>query len=164
MAGGPAPIDGMRRCPPGEERRLRSGWSAAVAMPRSEHPRPAAIGSGPSCPHDLVAVRVQGYSPFAIWMFRSAAQRRGLSSSGRSEPSGVMRHFMSFKRSRSRTSRSSPDSHGIVVVDDLFPDLTTGFRVAEFSWLLRAGVVREVMTSLPQLEDHLPSFLELYPD
>ena len=75
-----------------------------------------------------------------------------------------MRRFSSLRRTSSRTSGSGPTPHGIVVVDDLFPNLVTGFRVAEFSWLLRAGVVREVMTSLAQLEDHLPSFLELYPD
>jgi len=75
-----------------------------------------------------------------------------------------MKKFNPLFRSTSRGSRPARNTHGIVIVDDLFPNLITGFRVAEFSWLLRAGVVREVMTSLPQLEEHLPSFLELYPD
>jgi glycosyltransferase involved in cell wall biosynthesis len=55
-------------------------------------------------------------------------------------------------------------SDGIVVLDDRFPDLMTGFRVAEFSWLLRQGVVREVMSTHPQLDEHLPAFVERYPD
>ena len=46
-------------------------------------------------------------------------------------------------------SRSIPDPHGVVIVDDRFPDLITGFRVAEISWMLWTGVVREVMTGLP---------------
>ena len=104
------------------------------------------------------------YSPCAICVCSSTARRGGLPGSVRSEIQGVMRKFSSLNRSRSRTRRSAANPHGIVIVDDLFPNLITGFRVAEFSWLLRAGVVREVMTSLAQLEDHLPSFLELYPD
>jgi len=36
---------------------------------------------------------------------------------------------------------------GVVVLDDYFPRLSTGFRVAEFSWMLRHGVVSEVLTT-----------------
>ena len=35
----------------------------------------------------------------------------------------------------------------IVILDDFFPDLSTGFRIAEFGWLLRRNVVDDVYTT-----------------
>ncbi|MGN8048185.1 glycosyltransferase family 4 protein [Curtobacterium sp. 22159] len=46
-------------------------------------------------------------------------------------------------------------SGGIVVVDDYFPSVGTGFRLAEFSWLLRRGVVSEVLTTVTPLDERI---------
>jgi glycosyltransferase involved in cell wall biosynthesis len=51
----------------------------------------------------------------------------------------------------------------VVVLDDFFPHLETGFRIAEFTWLLRRGVVDRVLTTA-SLETAMPSFRELYPE
>jgi glycosyltransferase involved in cell wall biosynthesis len=51
---------------------------------------------------------------------------------------------------------------GVVVLDDFFPNLQTGFRVAEFSWLMRRGVVERVL-STNHLGQLMPAFRDLYP-
>lgn len=51
---------------------------------------------------------------------------------------------------------------GVVVLDDYFPNLQTGFRVAEFTWLMRRGVVDRVL-STARLEPLMPAFREAYP-
>lgn len=56
------------------------------------------------------------------------------------------------------TSRS-----GVVVLDDIFPNLATGFRVAEFNWLMRRNAVSHVLTTQP-LVDHLPEYAKEYPE
>ncbi|MFC7431123.1 MULTISPECIES: glycosyltransferase [unclassified Agrococcus] len=47
---------------------------------------------------------------------------------------------------------------GVVIVDDHFPTVGTGFRIAEFSWLLRHGTVDRVATTSPNLEASLPAY------
>jgi glycosyltransferase involved in cell wall biosynthesis len=58
------------------------------------------------------------------------------------------------------------DQHGVtgvVVLDDFFPNLSTGFRIAEFNWMLRNRVIDAVYTTQP-LESALPAFRERYPE
>jgi len=52
----------------------------------------------------------------------------------------------------------------IVVLDDYFPRLETGFRVAEFSWLLEHHVVNEVMTTVAPLDEVAGPYRELHPE
>ncbi|MEO5533968.1 MAG: glycosyltransferase [Pseudolysinimonas sp.] len=51
----------------------------------------------------------------------------------------------------------------VVVLDDYFPRLETGFRIAEFTWLLEHSVVDRVATTWP-LEVPLPLYAELHPE
>ncbi|MGY1741608.1 MULTISPECIES: FkbM family methyltransferase [unclassified Blastococcus] len=51
-----------------------------------------------------------------------------------------------------------------VVLDDYFPTKGTGFRIAEFDWMLRHGVVAEVMTTIEPLEPLLAEYATLYPE
>jgi glycosyltransferase involved in cell wall biosynthesis len=44
------------------------------------------------------------------------------------------------------------------VLDDHFPTKGTGFRIAEFSWMLRHGVVLEVMTTATPLDELLAEY------
>jgi glycosyltransferase involved in cell wall biosynthesis len=44
---------------------------------------------------------------------------------------------------------------GIAIVDDYFPTVGTGFRLAEFSWLLRRDVVSEVLTTVEPLHERI---------
>lgn len=52
----------------------------------------------------------------------------------------------------------------IVILDDFFPDLSTGFRIAEFGWLLRRNVVDDVYTTARPLDELLGDFAESEPD
>ncbi|MDR6971587.1 glycosyltransferase [Leifsonia shinshuensis] len=52
---------------------------------------------------------------------------------------------------------------GVVVLDDIFPDLATGFRVAEFNWLMRRNAVSRVLTTQPLLHQ-LPPYAARYPE
>ena len=52
----------------------------------------------------------------------------------------------------------------IVVLDDYFPRLETGFRVAEFNWLLEHHVVNEVMTTVGPLDEVAGPYRELHPE
>lgn len=51
----------------------------------------------------------------------------------------------------------------VVVLDDYFPRLETGFRVAEFTWLLEHGEVAEVMSSTTPFEEVAAPFKKSYP-
>lgn len=53
---------------------------------------------------------------------------------------------------------------GIVVLDDYFPTKGTGFRIAEFDWMLRQGVVDEVMTTVPDLRSLVAEYATLHPE
>ncbi|MCZ2830305.1 FkbM family methyltransferase [Modestobacter sp. VKM Ac-2986] len=53
---------------------------------------------------------------------------------------------------------------GVVVLDDYFPTKGTGFRIAEFDWMLRQGVVAEVMTTVPDLPSLLTEYATLHPE
>jgi glycosyltransferase involved in cell wall biosynthesis len=52
---------------------------------------------------------------------------------------------------------------GVVVLDDHFPTKGTGFRIAEFDWLMRHGVVAEVMTTVTPLEPLLADYSAIHP-
>jgi glycosyltransferase involved in cell wall biosynthesis len=52
---------------------------------------------------------------------------------------------------------------GVVVLDDHFPTKGTGFRIAEFSWMLRHRVVSEVMTTATPLGDLLSEYSAVHP-
>ncbi|MGY2064411.1 FkbM family methyltransferase [Blastococcus sp. SYSU DS0619] len=61
-------------------------------------------------------------------------------------------------------SAAAPDgARGMVVLDDYFPTKGTGFRIAEFDWMLRHGVVAEVMTTIEPLEPLVSQYAELHP-
>jgi glycosyltransferase involved in cell wall biosynthesis len=49
------------------------------------------------------------------------------------------------------------------VLDDYFPTKGTGFRIAEFSWMLRHRVVSEVMTTATPLEELLAEYSAVHP-
>ncbi|MEO6117006.1 MAG: glycosyltransferase [Pseudolysinimonas sp.] len=51
----------------------------------------------------------------------------------------------------------------VVALDDFFPDLGTGFRVAEFTWMLRHDLIDQVLTTLP-LEGVSRAFSAAYPE
>jgi glycosyltransferase involved in cell wall biosynthesis len=53
--------------------------------------------------------------------------------------------------------------HGVVVLDDYFPTKGTGFRIAEFDWLMRHGVVSEVMTTIEPLDPLVAEYAQLHP-
>jgi hypothetical protein len=52
---------------------------------------------------------------------------------------------------------------GVVILDDIFPNLGTGFRVAEFNWLMKRDAVSHVLTTQPLLEQ-LPAYRAQYPE
>lgn len=52
----------------------------------------------------------------------------------------------------------------VVVLDDYFPRLTTGFRIAEFTWMLDHGVIDAVYTSVADAEEVIRAFGAEYPD
>ena len=52
---------------------------------------------------------------------------------------------------------------GMVVLDDYFPTKGTGFRIAEFDFMMRHGVVAEVMTTVDRLEPLVAEYATLYP-
>lgn len=52
----------------------------------------------------------------------------------------------------------------IVVLDDYFPRLETGFRVAEFTWLLEQDVVAEVMGSIQPFDEIAGPYRALHPE
>jgi hypothetical protein len=54
--------------------------------------------------------------------------------------------------------------HGVVVLDDYFPTKGTGFRIAEYDWLMRHGVVSEVMTTIEPLDPLVADYALLHPD
>ncbi|SOE01211.1 FkbM family methyltransferase [Blastococcus haudaquaticus] len=59
---------------------------------------------------------------------------------------------------------AEPDgARAIVVLDDYFPTKGTGFRIAEFDWMLRHGVVSEVMTTIEPLEPLITEYADLHP-
>lgn len=51
----------------------------------------------------------------------------------------------------------------IVVLDDFFPDLRTGFRVAEFTAHLRSGAVDAVLTTAEPFDELVAEFGRLHP-
>ncbi|MBB3676492.1 glycosyltransferase [Modestobacter versicolor] len=53
---------------------------------------------------------------------------------------------------------------GVVVIDDHFPTKGTGFRIAEYDWMLRHGVVSEVMTTAQPLEPLVAEYALLHPE
>lgn len=55
------------------------------------------------------------------------------------------------------------DRSRVVVLDDFFPDLSTGFRVAEFTWMLRHDLIEQVLTTRP-LEPVAKAFSAAYPE
>lgn len=52
----------------------------------------------------------------------------------------------------------------VVIVDDHFPTLSSGFRVSEFNELLSAGVVDEVLTTIGGFDDLLDAYRQRHPD
>ncbi|MFP3464612.1 glycosyltransferase family 4 protein [Leifsonia sp. SIMBA_070] len=52
---------------------------------------------------------------------------------------------------------------GVVILDDIFPNLATGFRVAEFNWLMKRDAVSRVLTTQPLLH-LLPEYATRYPE
>ncbi|MGY1751704.1 FkbM family methyltransferase [Blastococcus sp. SYSU D01042] len=62
------------------------------------------------------------------------------------------------------TPPATGQREAIVVLDDFFPTTSTGFRIAEFDWMLRSGVVAEVMTTVPDLSTRLAEYATLYPE
>ncbi|HEY2557265.1 MAG TPA: glycosyltransferase [Diaminobutyricibacter sp.] len=52
---------------------------------------------------------------------------------------------------------------GVVILDDIFPNLATGFRIAEFNWLMQRDAVSHVLTTQPLLET-LPLYVAQYPE
>lgn len=52
----------------------------------------------------------------------------------------------------------------MVVLDDYFPTKGTGFRIAEFDWMMRHGVVAEVMTTVDGLQPLVADYATLYPE
>lgn len=60
---------------------------------------------------------------------------------------------------------SDPDvTPRTLVLDDHFPVLSSGFRVAEFTQLMRAGLVDSVLTTMGPFESTLAPFAEQYRD
>ncbi|WP_147251455.1 FkbM family methyltransferase [Blastococcus sp. TBT05-19] len=57
----------------------------------------------------------------------------------------------------------APRRGGMVVLDDYFPAKGTGFRIAEFDWLLRHGVVAEVLTTVEPFAPVAAEHAALYP-
>lgn len=53
---------------------------------------------------------------------------------------------------------------GLVVLDDYFPNLTTGFRIAEYNWLLRHGLADEVLTTAEPWQHLAGRYAEAFPD
>lgn len=51
----------------------------------------------------------------------------------------------------------------VVVIDDHFPTLSSGFRLAEFTELLQSGVVDTVLTTMGPFDDLMAPFAERYP-
>lgn len=51
-----------------------------------------------------------------------------------------------------------------VILDDHFPTLSSGFRVAEFTELMRAGLVSEVLTTMGPFDEILKPFAKAYPE
>lgn len=51
-----------------------------------------------------------------------------------------------------------------VILDDHFPTLSSGFRLAEFTELMRAGLVDEVLTTMGPFDEVLAPFAERYPE
>jgi lipopolysaccharide transport system ATP-binding protein len=51
----------------------------------------------------------------------------------------------------------------IIVLDDFFPDLSTGFRIAEFGWLLRRNIVDDVYTTASPFDELLSDFAGIEP-
>lgn len=56
-------------------------------------------------------------------------------------------------------------THGgrVIILDDFFPNPLTGFRIAEFTWMMRHDIVQTVYTTQP-LEPLIESFGLFYPD
>jgi glycosyltransferase involved in cell wall biosynthesis len=52
---------------------------------------------------------------------------------------------------------------GVVALDDYFPAKGTGFRIAEFSWMLSHGVLSEVMTTATPLEELVAGYSAVHP-
>lgn len=57
----------------------------------------------------------------------------------------------------------APRPSGVVALDDFFPHLSTGFRVAEFTWMLRHELIDRVMTTRP-IQPVAKAFSAAYPD
>jgi hypothetical protein len=53
--------------------------------------------------------------------------------------------------------------YGVVALDDYFPAKGTGFRIAEFSWMLSHGVVSEVMTTATPLDHLIAGYSAVHP-
>jgi glycosyltransferase involved in cell wall biosynthesis len=51
----------------------------------------------------------------------------------------------------------------VVILDDFFPNLASGFRVAEYNWLLKRKAVAAALTTQP-LAAVLPLYAQRYPD
>ena len=68
--------------------------------------------------------------------------------------------------SDSRITTSTPGSRkcDIVVIDDFFPNLTTGFRVAEYIHYLRVFPDLLVASTIGDFKEQHAQFRELYPD
>lgn len=59
---------------------------------------------------------------------------------------------------------ASRRSAALVVVDDFFPNLLTGFRVAEYNGYLETFGSLRVLSSAPEFAEHHAAYAELYPE
>ncbi|MGY1885753.1 FkbM family methyltransferase [Blastococcus sp. SYSU DS0753] len=133
--------------------------------------------------HDwLIALAVSGYGPVGLLpgaapAHRAPRERVGSLVSGHLHllAPGVVRELGAAtgasddpadeSAAEPPASVAAPDgARGIVVLDDYFPTKGTGFRIAEFDWMLRHGVVAEVMTTVSDLRPLVAEYATLHPE
>lgn len=52
----------------------------------------------------------------------------------------------------------------LVILDDFFPEPTTGFRIAEFTYLLESGTAKQVFTTANNIETSIGQLAQLHPN
>lgn len=60
-------------------------------------------------------------------------------------------------------ARRSPDAGGLIILDDYFPNLLTGFRIAEFNEYLERFPTCHVYTSDPKFAANQPEYAQRFP-
>ena len=55
------------------------------------------------------------------------------------------------------------DQPSVVILDDLFPSATTGFRIAEFNYMLEDGVAQQVLTTVGAHEELVEKYSRSFP-